>query len=211
MFFKVGMTVYDPRRGKGEVIATQLNQPYPIEVSFYVGKETYTNEGRVNEIDIFPTLSQNPIQLTVNAPLEETEVIETIYFEPGMTVYEAELGRGVVVKSEVLEPGLNLYPVMVQFAHYVISYTNEGKQYQADKKVKLSQNPIPEIVNIPINSFQEGELVWVASSFGSNWVIRYYSHYDSVLKQHHVFLFQQRSGSTMIGLNIKKFDDNPLI
>lgn len=74
--------------------------------------------------------------------------MEKKYFKVGQTVYNQKYGMGVVnhYTSE------DSYPVKVRFAspHDSISFTDDGRQYKADP-ISLSQNPIPEIINEPID------------------------------------------------------------
>lgn len=73
------------------------------------------------------------------------------YFKLDQIVYHFIHGKGVVVDISNCEE----YPIIVEFSNNNrVSFTNEGRQYQ-HQKVTLSQNPIPEIVNIPL----EGEYV----------------------------------------------------
>ena len=72
------------------------------------------------------------------------------YFKLDQTVYHYEYGQGVVTKISNCE----YYPVTVKFSSCTLTFTADGRQI-IDETITLSQNPIPEMVNIPL----EGEYV----------------------------------------------------
>jgi hypothetical protein len=128
------------------------------------------------------------------------------YFEVGQTVYHQGLGEGLVV--DYYRTGV--CPIIVEFKRRVIcTFTEDGKMF-IEGPVTLSQNPIPPIVNTFINEFKQGELVWVKSG-GPTWEVRYYSHFDPVEEIHRTFDFQKKEGGTSRWIQVKKFEDNPLI
>jgi len=67
------------------------------------------------------------------------------YFKEGQTVYHDIYGKGVVYK--VNESGI--YPVIIEFEDCKITFTTDGRK-NVDEIITLSQNPIPEIVNVPL-------------------------------------------------------------
>jgi hypothetical protein len=72
------------------------------------------------------------------------------YFKLNQTVYHHEYGQGVVTKISNCEE----YPITVEFSSCTLTFTNEGCR-QTYKPITLFQNPIPKMVNIPL----EGEYI----------------------------------------------------
>jgi hypothetical protein len=67
------------------------------------------------------------------------------YFKLNQTVYNRKYGKGIVIGVENTTP----YPIKVEFKSTTISFTEDGREYER-QHISLSQNPIPEIVNKPI-------------------------------------------------------------
>ena len=67
------------------------------------------------------------------------------YFKEGQTVCHYLYGKGVVCR--VYEFGD--YPVVIEFEDCKITFTTDGRQV-IDEKITLSQNPIPKIINVPL-------------------------------------------------------------
>lgn len=87
------------------------------------------------------------------------------YFKEGQTVYHYLYGKGVVYR--VYEFGD--YPVVIEYEDCKITFTTDGRQV-IDEPITLSQNQIPEIVNVPLEencvpfTFEDRELLrgqWV--------------------------------------------------
>lgn len=129
------------------------------------------------------------------------------YFEIGQTVYHQGLGEGKV--KHYYSQGV--CPVIVEFNRLVVcTFTEDGKMF-IDGPITLSQNPIPPIVNTPINEFKQGELVWCKVQYGGNWEARFYSHIDISDNQNYVFVNQKKQGGRIECNEVRKFEDNPLI
>jgi hypothetical protein len=67
------------------------------------------------------------------------------YFKLNQTVYHYNHGKGVVISVENTSP----YSIVVKFKFNTISFTKDGKQFETSL-ITLSQNPIPKIVNVPL-------------------------------------------------------------
>jgi hypothetical protein len=86
------------------------------------------------------------------------------YFKDGQTVYHSIYGQGVVISTSHSKD----FPIFVDFGDNAASFTNEGCEH-IDEPITLSQNPIPEIVNVPLEelvpfTFEDRELLigqWV--------------------------------------------------
>lgn len=82
------------------------------------------------------------------------------YFKLNQTVYHYEYGKGIVISISNSED----FPIVVEFGDNTITFTNEGCEY-VEQQIVLSQNPIPEIVNIPLEeeyvpfTFEDRELL----------------------------------------------------
>lgn len=68
------------------------------------------------------------------------------YFKLNQTVYHYEYGEGVVTSIDCD----NVYPIRVKFSDTTIRFTDKGCQYTDEKSISLSQIPIAEIVNVPL-------------------------------------------------------------
>ncbi len=88
------------------------------------------------------------------------------YFRLNQTVYHPFFGKGEVIISANFEN--EKYPIIVKFMSSTVSFTEDGKQHEGHP-ISLSQNPIPEIVNKPVDeympfTFEDRELLrgqWV--------------------------------------------------
>lgn len=67
------------------------------------------------------------------------------YFKLGQTVYHTVFGQGEVISINFSEKT----PIQVDFGNNYKNFTNEGKDFHYNKTT-LSQNPIIEIVNVPL-------------------------------------------------------------
>lgn len=83
------------------------------------------------------------------------------YFKLNQTVYHPIYGEGEVISTNY--DFLNC-PILVQFKNTNVSFAEDGEDYQS-KLIVLSQNPIPEIVNKPLEddyipfTFEDKELL----------------------------------------------------
>lgn len=66
------------------------------------------------------------------------------YFKLNQKVYHPVYGEG-----KVISPYLDKYPVSVQFKYKEIAFTEDGRE-EHKESITLSQTPIPEIVNKPL-------------------------------------------------------------
>jgi len=68
------------------------------------------------------------------------------YFKLNQTVYHSIYGEGEVISTnhDFID-----CPILVKFKNTSVSFTEDGKDYHS-KLIVLSQNPIPEIVNKPL-------------------------------------------------------------
>ena len=83
------------------------------------------------------------------------------YFKLNQTVYHPVYGEG-----EVIDINLSMnYPILVKFQEDSYTFTIDGKNDVTSSKITLSQNPIPEIVNKPLEdtyipfTFEDRELL----------------------------------------------------
>ena len=68
------------------------------------------------------------------------------YFKLNQTVYHPIYGEGKVIDINL---SMN-YPILVRFQEDNYTFTIDGKNDVTSFKIALSQNPIPEIVNKPL-------------------------------------------------------------
>jgi len=100
MYFKVDQTVYSPLYGEGIVIAIDYPGDWPIKVKFHgIGPENgdenaYTIDGKENDTDPYPALSQKPIVYIENKPL----------LEKGQMVWVKDNHEKGWICAEYLEP-----------------------------------------------------------------------------------------------------------
>jgi len=88
------------------------------------------------------------------------------YFKLGQTVYHLVYGKGEVILSAKVTS--EIYPIIVKFMSYTVSFTLDGRENK-NESITLSQNPIPEIINKPVDeympfTFEDRELLrgqWV--------------------------------------------------
>jgi hypothetical protein len=71
------------------------------------------------------------------------------YFRLNQTVYHSDYGQGKVVALEDPEDLEDVYSIEVEFVSHTVCFTEDGRKYD-EYPISLSQNPIPEIVNKPI-------------------------------------------------------------
>jgi hypothetical protein len=97
------------------------------------------------------------------------------YFKLGQIVYHPVYGKGVVISINFSEK----IPIQVDFGNNYKSFTNEGKDFHYHKTT-LSQNPIPEIVNVPLEgeyihfTFEDKELLkgkWIKHKTDSSHIL----------------------------------------
>jgi hypothetical protein len=87
------------------------------------------------------------------------------YFKLNQTVYHPVYGKGEVTNTNFEN---EIYPIIVKFMSFTVSFTEDGRQFEGHP-ISLSQNPIPEIVNKPVEeyvrfTFEDRELLrgqWV--------------------------------------------------
>ena len=84
-------------------------------------------------------------ELTLEEFIKLTE-IKMKYFKLNQTVYHPTYGEGKVISTN---HGFMDCPILVQFKNTSVSFTEEGRDYLS-KLIVLSQTPIPEIVNKPL-------------------------------------------------------------
>jgi len=97
------------------------------------------------------------------------------YFKEGQTVYHQIYGKGVVTNANFENES---YPIMVKFMTSTVSFTEDGRQY-GGHPISLSQNPIPKIVNIPLDehipfTFEDKELLkgkWIKHKTDSSHIL----------------------------------------
>jgi hypothetical protein len=104
------------------------------------------------------------------------------YFKLNQTVYHYEYGKGVVI--DVINNVEN-FPILVIFEDGKESFTEDGRNLIGDPIV-LSQTPIPEIVNVPLEeeyvpfTFEDRELLrgqWVRGKLSKEeFMIIYIGH-----------------------------------
>ena len=94
------------------------------------------------------------------------------YFKLNQTVYHPIHGEG-----KVISPYLNKYPVSVQFKHKEVAFTEDGRE-EHEEPITLSQTPIPEIVNKPLEdtyvpfTFEDREFLkgkWIREKGNTIW------------------------------------------
>ena len=128
-----------------------------------------------------------------------------VYFRENMNVWDIRFGYGKVDVANDRE-------VLVEFAGRKVRYNSDGR-FSSNENVSLLQvEPIIQR-NIPIVSFEQGELVWcwIESDYSDNglWGARFFSHIEN--GEYKCFEYQAKQGNTTITPIIRKFADNPLI
>jgi len=120
------------------------------------------------------------------------------YFKLGQTVYTSEYGEGVV--KDINHSEDDGYPILVEFNDIEITFTADGRKF-IDETITLSQNPIPEIVNLPLEeeyvhfTFEDdllGEIV-ISKDKSLKGVITYQDEYKVVIGNYiefYKFLFR---------------------
>jgi hypothetical protein len=68
------------------------------------------------------------------------------YFKKGQTVYHHDYGEGVVTNANDAN---KTYPIVVKFMSSTLSFTEDGR-HSSECLITLSQIPIAEVVNKPI-------------------------------------------------------------
>lgn len=83
------------------------------------------------------------------------------YFKLYQTVYHPVYGEGKVININASVT----YPILVRFGYDDYTFTKNGKHNVNSSKITLSQNPISEIVNTPLEdtyipfTFEDRELL----------------------------------------------------
>ena len=122
-----------------------------------------------------------------------------IYFRENMNVWDIRFGYGNVDVANDNE-------VFVNFAGRTVRYTTDGR-FLSSENVSLLQVEPNIQRNVPIVSFEQGELVLVVE--GTQLLMRYYSHYKE--GKHFCFESQKKDGRAIIWLKVIKYADNPLL
>ena len=122
-----------------------------------------------------------------------------VYFRENMNVWDIRFGYGNV-------EGVSDDDVFVNFAGRTIRYTTDGRFLSSENVSLLQVEPLIQR-NVPIVSFEKGELVLVFAH--NQWVMRYYSHFDD--DNHYCFDVQKTRGTTTTHIKVIKYADNPLL
>ena len=122
-----------------------------------------------------------------------------VYFKEGQTTWDIRFGYGKV--SNIIDN-----EVFVKFGDRLVRYTTDGR-FSKDENVSLLQVEPNIQRNVPIVSFEQGELVLVVE--GTQLLMRYYSHYKE--GKHFCFESQKKDGRAIIWLKVIKYADNPLL
>ena len=122
-----------------------------------------------------------------------------VYFKENNNVWDIRFGYGKV--SNIIDN-----EVFVKFGDRLVRYTTDGR-FSKDENVSLLQVEPNIQRNVPIVSFEQGELVLVVE--GTQLLMLYYSHYNE--GKHYCFNCQNKDGKTNVWRKVIKYADNPLL
>lgn len=125
------------------------------------------------------------------------------YFKVGMKVWDVSFGEGKVVQIH----DDNLYPIRVEFAKKIARYTYDGKYLTNVTNTSLYQTEPILTPNVPINEFEQDELVLVRDL--GEWLLRYFSHFED--GKYWCYSNQRTEGNVNAWNQISKLTDNPLL
>jgi hypothetical protein len=129
-----------------------------------------------------------------------------IYFEVGMEVWDVVYGNATVLRINE-DVG---YPVVVRFNNTLDGYyTFDGRREKGLLPVSLFQTKPIITPNVPLVSFEKGELVLCRESKNGVLGMRYFSHKDE--EGFWCFDMQLKDGNVSYWHEIRKLNDNPLI
>lgn len=126
------------------------------------------------------------------------------YFEVGKTYHCAIYGEVTILEIKESFFGDTFPITALTKTNSTEYYTLDGRYYK-DGRVVLSQNPIPEIINVPVEIFKEGDLVIVSDDKdfrNGTCCFRIFSHAED---KFYVFKDGETSGETIWWNYCKKF------